>query len=543
MNGNQFTLNVGNTTSLNINQLYQGTVTVQAQTSAGTQIGGVVSVNLQVGNMATTGANGALFARGPRFGHVQRDRPRTGDPASQNVSVTLNGAIIPVVTATFVAVPAGFDNFLNYQVNANGTVTISVNSVESTQGIYQGNLTLSTNSGSVVVPITLCFGSVSCSGAPVSQFGNGLTVSPSNTLTFNVQTGGSTPSQNVSILFNGAPIPLSGVAASIGENFILPSFQSGNIVNMALNSAGSLARDVQRKRHREHVGGPSQYPGQSHRGRSPDTELSVRTSMSFAYQSGASNPPPQTISVTSNGTAVNFAASATTNTGGPGWLVVTPATTTATPGTVTVTVLPNMLQPGQTYTGNVQINTFGGATNATINIPVSLLVSVNPILTAAPNALTFTAQAGGVAPAQTIQIATSGAVLPYQVSSAVASPAGGFWLQVPTQQGVTPGSFTVSVNTQGLPPGNYAGTVIVTSQTAGNGAISIPVTLTVTAGATLQLSTGALNFAYEVGQLQPQPQSVSVSSINGVTALYSHRADQHRSELADRIAAQRTHTQ
>ena len=103
------------------------------------------------------------------------------------------------------------------------------------------------------------------------------------------------------------------------------------------------------------------------------------------------------------------------------------------------------------------------------------------------------------------------------MTAAVTSPTGGSWLQVPSQQGVTPGSFTVSVNPQGLGPGTYAGSVIVAAPTAGNGSVSIPVTLNVTAGSSLLLSTGTLNFAYEIGQSQPQAQSVTVSSVAGAT--------------------------
>ena len=70
-----------------------------------------------------------------------------------------------------------------------------------------------------------------------------------------------------------------------------------------------------------------------------------------------------------------------------------------------------------------------------------------------------------------MQIASSGSVLPYQVISTITSPVGGFWLQVPTQQSVTPGNFTVSVNTQGLTPGSYTGTIIVSSATAGSAGV------------------------------------------------------------------------
>src|SRR4029077_7305005 len=97
----------------------------------------------------------------------------------------------------------------------------------------------------------------------------------------------------------------------------------------------------------------------------------------------------------------------------------------------------------------------------------------------------------------------------------ITTPAGGAWLQVPAQSGATPGNITVTVNTQGLAPGTYNGTINVTSSNSGNTSLSVPVTLTITAGALLQLSPGALSFAYQIGQAQPSSQTVNVASDSG----------------------------
>src|SRR5262249_8401673 len=129
--------------------------------------------------------------------------------------------------------------------------------------------------------------------------------------------------------------------------------------------------------------------------------------------------------------------------------------------------------------------------------------------------LTFTAQSGGTAPAQIVSLSSSGTALSYSISSSVTSPTGGTWLQVPTQSGTTNGSLSVAVNTAGLAPGTYTGVVNISAPTAGNTALSVPVTLNITSGPVLQLGASALSFAYQTGQQQPQSQTVSIGSTTG----------------------------
>ena len=153
-----------------------------------------------------------------------------------------------------------------------------------------------------------------------------------------------------------------------------------------------------------------------------------------------------------------------------------------------------------------------------INIPVSLLVSNSPIISATPSALTFTVQQGANPAAQILTLQSSSSQLNFNVSGAVSTPAGFNWLQVPTQFGSTPGSIPVNVLTSGLVPGTYNGTINIQSSNAGNPSISVPVTLVITAGSVLQLSPNALSFAYQIGQSQPLSQTVIVGSPGGQVA-------------------------
>ena len=484
------------TTQLAPNGSYTAQVTVQG--NAG-QFTGTFGVTLQVG-----GAGG--LAANPSSVSFTENIPGQPSPASQTISATLNGSPIAITGANFTP-NAGVPSFINASFNG-GTVTLTVNTTVTTPGIYQGTETLVTSAGSINIPVTLTFGSG----------GSGLTATP-NVVNFNVQTGGTTASQNVAITLNGAAVPINSVAASSGATWLLPSFQSnvaGN-VNVGVNAAGLSAGMYNGLV--TVVTPQGQVSFQVNLTVSGIPTLIVNpAALSFAYQIGTNNPSPQTISVTSNGTQVGFSVSPTTTTGGGQWLVVNPTGPAGnTPSIITVNVNPVGLAAGFTYQGNIQINTFGASTNSVINIPVSLLVSTNPILVANPASLSFTAQVGGGVAAQNLQLSSSSTPLNYTVTSSVTSPTGSTWLQVPTQVGTTPGVINIPVNLQTVPavPGTYTGTITASAPSAGNSPVTVPVTLTITPGATLQLNPASVSFAYQIGQAQPASQAVTVSSNSG----------------------------
>ena len=489
------------TTQLAVNGSYTGKVTVQGN---GGGLIGSFDVTLQVG----TGSGGAGLAANPNSVSFTENIPGQSTPASQTISATFNGAPIAITSANFTP-NSGVPVFINTAFN-NGTVILTVNGLVTTAGVYQGTETLVTSSGNLNVPVTLTFG---------SGGGSNLVATP-NPVNFNVQTGGTAAPQNVTVTVNGAPVTINSVAASGGSSWLLPSFQSnvaGN-VNVSVNAAGLQ---------------PGIYSGlvtvATPQGQvSFQVSLTVAgiptlnanpTAVNFAYQIGTSNPLSQTISVTSNGSSVNFSVSPTTNSGGGQWLVVSPTGQVATPSLITISVNPAGLASGFTYQGNIQISTFGASTNPVINIPISLLVSNSPVLVVNPASLSFTAPVGGGAASQNLQLSSSSASLNYTVSSSVTSPAGSTWLQVPTQVGTTPGVVNVPVNLQTVPavPGSYTGSITVTAPSAGNSPVTVPVNLTITPGATLQLSPASLFFAYQVGQAQPPSQGVTVTSNSGQT--------------------------
>ncbi len=332
-----------------------------------------------------------------------------------------------------------------------------------------------------------------------------------NPVNFSVTTGGTAPSQNVTITFNGTAATVQSVSASTntGQNWLLPSIGSGSVL-VSLNAAGLSPGNYSGTVTVGTSGGSLIFPVNLSVGGIPTLNVNPAT-LSFAYQTGTSAPLPQTIALSSSGTPVNVNVTASANTGGQNWLIASPTGQLTTPTQITVSIQPAALASGATYTGNIQISSSGG----TVNVPVSLLVSNNPIIAANPASLTFTAQVGSTAPSQNLALSSSGAALAYTLNSTVTTPSGGGWLQVPTQSGTTGGSITVGVNTAGLAVGTYTGVINVMAPTAGNPTLAVPVTLNIAAGPVLQFNVHSLSFAYQVGQPQPLSQTVTIGSDAG----------------------------
>src|SRR5260370_21008369 len=103
----------------------------------------------------------------------------------------------------------------------------------------------------------------------------------------------------------------------------------------------------------------------------------------------------------------------------------------------------------------------------------------------------------------------------FMVNFTVATAAGVNWLQAQAMGGVTPRNVTITANPQNLPAGTYTGTVTISSPGAGNSSVTVPATLTVTGGPSIQLSTTSLAFAYQTGQAQPASQAVTITATGG----------------------------
>jgi Viral BACON domain/Reeler domain len=244
-------------------------------------------------------------------------------------------------------------------------------------------------------------------------------------------------------------------------------------------------------------------------GGAPPPTLGVSPiSLSFAYQIGGATPAAQNLSITSTGAALSFTAAASGGT----WLSASPASGT-TPGSVSVSVNPAGLAAG-TYNGSVAIAA-SGAGNSPQRVAVTFTVTPAPLpnLTVSPTSLSFSAQAGGAAPAaQSVSVGSSGAALNF-----TAGASGGAWLAASPGSGTTLGRVSVSVNPAGLAAGTYNGSVAIEASGAGNSPQTVAVTLTVTAapppsGGGLTVTPTAVSFSATVSGADPAAQALSVQA-------------------------------
>ena len=233
--------------------------------------------------------------------------------------------------------------------------------------------------------------------------------------------------------------------------------------------------------------------------------------LSLSYQIGGTVPSIAPIQVSSSGTALDFQATASTDSGGA-WLQITSGGNTS--GLVTPSITPASLIPG-TYTGTISFSSSGVA-NSPLTVPVMLTVSTNLTLAASPNSLQFSAQQLGLQPgAQTLRIsAPSPIAITYSISP------GASWLSV-TGAGTTTADLSVSVATANLSPGSYAALILVQAALAANSPLQIPVTLTVSAAPVLEPTPTTLRFSYTLGGVKPPPQSFAVSSGSPIAYSFS----------------------
>lgn len=261
------------------------------------------------------------------------------------------------------------------------------------------------------------------------------------------------------------------------------------------------------------------------------------TAISLGYQiGGTNNSASQPLIVyTTPGQPISFNVAAGTcpNPSGSPWVTISPSSVSSATTFSTVTIgynaAANLPASGTPYSCNVQISA-PGYTPSVINVPVSLLVSNNPLVIL-PNApMNFFYELSGSLPAaqNVTPIATTGTI-PLNLS--VTYPSGGSnWLIVtpPASGAVTGTPFSVSVNPAGLGPGVYPATISVTGTGAGNNPQQITVYLTV-ANDPLIVANGcaaaspacALSFAYQIGQSAPGPQNINLTSSTGAPLNYT----------------------
>jgi trimeric autotransporter adhesin len=298
----------------------------------------------------------------------------------------------------------------------------------------------------------------------------------------------------------------TGVAGFSGDGGLATAAQLDNPAGLALDISGDIFIS-DNGRIREILANP------------PAVQIST-TSLTFTGQALGAPTPSQSFNISSvAGLAFSTAVSTTSG----NWLSVTP-TSGAAPRLIDVIADPSQLSFPGTYTATISIST-PNATPAVSTVTVSFTVSAAQAPTLAPldpQNLSFAFAKSTPAQSQTLTVSNAGGgTLQFNASATVATPAGVNWLTLSQTSGqATPGVpavLTVTADPTGLGPGTFTGVLTVT---AGAAALSIPVTITISAlSQAILLSQRGLFFtAVAQGGVVP-PQTFAVINIGtGVVA-------------------------
>lgn len=394
------------------------------------------------------------------------------------------------------------------------TLTVTVTSASLQPGTYQGTVTVSIAGANATVPVILSVGPI---GALPAQ------------LAFSYQEGGTVPGgQSVSITGTAGLGFTAAASTTGGGNWLqVAPVEGATPATLSVTLAEAVLATLTAGTYQGAVtvtptGAvqvPTTIPVTLTVSAAPRLNITP-TQLTFGYQNGGTNNViNQPLHLSSTVGQLDFFATVTTQ-GGGNWLVVDSSQGT-TPATLTVWIQAPA-SPG-TYNGTVTINA-PEAANPTQQVPVTLTVSNNPLLSLTPSTLSFTHQIGTAAPAaQTLTPQSTGAALNYTVTAATS--AGGNWLVVNTAAGATPAPISISVNPAGLAAGAYNGTVTVTAEGAGNPPRQVPVTLTVSNDPLITVNSttapATVPFIYQTGKVPPGSRSLAIGSSTGAPLDYT----------------------
>jgi uncharacterized protein (TIGR03437 family) len=405
-------------------------------------------------------------------------------------------------------------------------VTAGVDTTNLPAGNYSGQLTLITPGGSPAqtnIPVSLAISNTALLNIPATP------------LTFIYQLGTAAPAaQNVNITATSGTLGYN-VAATAGATWLtVPTSGTTDAplavsVNPAGLAAGTYSANIT-------VTGTVAGSGTQ----SIPVTLKVTNdpmivtnlpSAVFPFQIGKAVPASQVLKITSStGAPLSFTATpSVTGCTSASWLMLngnaaTPVTG-STDASLVLSVNPTGLAAG-TCQGKITItatvtSSGAAAVNSPLEIPVTLVVSSTPLLVVSPLAPpTFTAGVGAQsAPPQSITLSSTSTAAADQLNYSVTfqTTNGGTWLFAAPISGTTvsPNNVvTVSVIPSLLSAGTYTGSVTITASGASavaNSPVTIPVTLTVTAGS-LTLSSNSLNFTSVLGGAKPANQTVTIGS-------------------------------
>lgn len=379
--------------------------------------------------------------------------------------------------------------------NTPAAASISVNPAGLAAGVYQGQVTFTASGAAnpLSVPVTL-----TVSAAPTLNLSF-------NNVSFAYQLSGSTPpNQQITITTSdGSSLPVSAVV-SAGGSFVTLTQDSSTTpatLTLAISPIGLSAGVYHASIVLTSTGAgnsPAIIPVTLTISSAPSLTASPGSAV-FSLGSNSAPPLPVAIALGSTGTPLPFSASVA---GGSPWIVI--SGTGTTPAVLQINVNATGF-PAGIYTDAVAITSPGAANNPLL-IPITLVVSSTPLLTASPASLSFMEVSTHLHGSQNLSIGSTSSALPFMSSISSATP----WLSA-SGSGTTPGGVTVSADATGLAPGTYQGTVLISSTGVANSPLSIPVSLVVMETASLQATPTPVSFSYKQAGPTPSPQTVGVT--------------------------------
>lgn len=456
---------------------YNGTVTVTSAGAAGSPAG--IPVTLNVTAPVLTASPSQL-----NFSY----QLGSTTPVAQSISVGDTSSVNFTATATssgsWLSVTPGTGA-------TSGSVSVTVNTTGLAANTYNGTVTIAaTGATSQVVSVSLVVTPPTVTASPGS-------------LNFAYQTG-TTPPTAQTLAITGTT-GLAFTATASGGSWLSVTPGSGKVsssssVSVSVNTAGLSVKTYSGTITIAAPGATSQVVNISLVVSNSPTISASPSALNFAYQTGGTAPAAQSINI-GGSSGLTFTATAATVSGS--WLSVSPGSG-ATPGSVSVSVNTSGLT-ANTYLGTVTIAATGASSQV---VNVTLVVSNQPAISAAPSSLNFAYKLGGTAPAaQAVTIAAAAGIA---YTATPSTP--GSWLAVTPGSGALPSSLSVSVNPATLTAGTYHSSISITAAGTSNSPLAIPVTLTVTGVApTITVGASTLNFSALSGGAAPASQVVNIT--------------------------------
>jgi hypothetical protein len=484
----------------------------------------VVSIALVVGCLDTLHAQTNAFAVDPAS--LSFTTPTGASPLPKILNVGTTGA--PVAFVLQVTGGLTCSQIVNYQIASPTSttptqVTVAAQTPSLPAGTYNCGITLTASGlASKDVPITITIGGGSGTSGSLSVSTTSISLSAAS--------GGQPAATTLRITNSNAASAINFTAVPTSSGWLQIS------TNTSVPAAGFVDMQVQANPAGLAVGS---YDGNITITPAGGTAISVAVNFSvtgnpalqvsqggsavsavnFAYQIGTALPATQSLNLSSSSQTTQLTCTVAQL--GSNFLVVLPTGSVTTPQTLQLQIASTAAQlPAGNYTASISLSC-PNASNSSVTIPVNLLVSTLPLLTAGTLPSTFTYQTGGPNPAvQTVSIGTTSTAVAFTTSVT----AGQGWLTVTPSAGTAsaavPQVLTLAVNPAGLGAGNYTGSVTVTSSGAGN-SLTIPVALTVTTGTILSATPMGFAFSYQTTGGAPAPGSRQITISSPVDVVFN----------------------